>query len=394
MKNVNKLVIVLLIGIQVIISCSEKSTKPDDAQNPEFISIRIDDRWNLNAVNSSLVEIKVSDPQGFSDLKNIAVKVFDNTSQMVFEDSLYDDGNLSGSTDLIAGDGVFRNVFLPSAITSSAGTFSFEFEIVDMSENDAGELKKEVSFGFNEAPLIESITVPLQFLSGANPEIISVVAPDNDGDNLQTKVFLDLLRSSQSVLSQPIQLSNNGDFGISGDAFAGDSIFSFKMDSSFAAGKSGDYKMEFLAEDEFSDKSEAVTRDIFIENKAGVILSATLPDTINRPGQVNAFTETLLSIKVYEPQGLTDIDSVYFEFIFPDGQPANNNPFLMVDNGLPFNIGNLFVEAGDKTANDGIFSLTFLVNDANQTGTYHFSFYMRDKVGNLTTALTDSIEVQ
>ncbi len=389
-----RIVFSLIIGVMLIFSCSEEPTEPQGAVDPEIISVRIDSLWNLNAPDSNLVEIKVSDPQGFTDLKNVTLKVFDNFNQQIFLDSLYDDGGLNGTTDLIAGDGVFRNLFNPKTVTgSSEGEYTFNFSVEDKAGNKSGELNQKVTFAYNRPPVINSISAPSQLLSGAEAGFIFVMVADQDGDTKTTQVNLDLFQNDQSVLAQPINLFNDGNTAENGDIFANDSIFSLKIDSSFAAGRLGDYKMKFVAEDEFGDKSMEFVKDIFIENKVGQILKVSLPDSLNRPGQEGEFTESLFTVSVHEPQGLTDIASVYFDLIFPDG-PANNNPFIMVDNGLPYNFDNLFVEAGDKEPNDGVYSLTFLVNDDNQIGTYHFSFFVRDKVGNLTAAYQDSIEVQ
>jgi len=388
-----KIVFALIISALFALSCSDEPTNPQGAVNPVITSLRIQSQWNLNATDSNLVEIAVTDPQGFNDLKSIAVKVFDDANQQVFMDSLYDDGGLNGSNDLLAGDGVFRNLFLPSAITSTTGVFTFNFNVQDRAGHNAEEFKKDISFGFNEAPEIQEIINPSQLLSGAETEFIFVNVSDLDGTNKNTKVFFDLLQNDQSVFAQPISMGNDGNVSENGDVFANDSIFSFKMDSSFAAGKIGDYKMKFVAEDEFGDKSLELIKDLFIENKTGNILSVSVPDSIALPAQ--GFTTALVTAKVNDPQGLMDVDSVYFNSIKPDGSPANGNPFSMVDNGLPFNIdGNPLIEAGDKVEGDGIYSLSVFVFNNNLPGTYQFTFYMRDKVGNLTAAIVDSIEVK
>ena len=46
--------------------------------------------------------------------------------------------------------------------------------------------------------------------------------------------------------------------------------------------------------------------------------------------------------------------------------------------------GNLWVETGDEVAGDGIYSLSIFADYTSTSGVYTFSFYIRDKVGNLT----------
>ena len=68
----------------------------------------------------------------------------------------------------------------------------------------------------------------------------------------------------------------------------------------------------------------------------------------------------------------------------------------MVDNGLPFDDqGNVFIYTGDEFAGDGIYSLSILIFGDPETllGKYIFSFYIRDKVGNLSNVVRDSIIV-
>ncbi|NIW79349.1 MAG: hypothetical protein GWN16_07755, partial [Calditrichae bacterium] len=66
----------------------------------------------------------------------------------------------------------------------------------------------------------------------------------------------------------------------------------------------------------------------------------------------------MITVQANDPQGLTDIESVYFEAFLPNDSAATNNPFDMYDNGLPYNPTGNPNEAGDLVASDGIYSLT------------------------------------
>jgi hypothetical protein len=65
----------------------------------------------------------------------------------------------------------------------------------------------------------------------------------------------------------------------------------------------------------------------------------------------------------------------------------------MVDNGLPFNINTWWNEAGDVQAGDGIYSYALIVRNDFIPGVYHFSFFVRDKAGNLTGPETHPINL-
>ena len=79
----------------------------------------------------------------------------------------------------------------------------------------------------------------------------------------------------------------------------------------------------------------------------------------------------------------------------PDSSLAQNGlPFIMVDNGLPYNPeGDIFVETGDEVGGDGIYSLSIFVDYRNSPGEYTFSFYIRDKVGNLTGPVKKTLQL-
>lgn len=381
----------IIIALSILLlACSEEPTIPKSGSDPQIISLRMPDRWNLNSADSSLVEIKVIDPQGFADLDSAIMQVFNSSSQQIFKGELFDDGGLSGSADLIAGDGVFRNLFLGTDISDDSGDFLFTFNISDKLGNAAAEFTKSVQFSFNEGPVLKSATLIDTLKSGSGPLVLNAVVVDPDSPPGNISVFIDLLLD----LDDPDEMANDGNLAESGDVFANDSVYSLKIDSTFAAGKSGLYTMVFTAQDEFGVESNTIQNEIFIENKKGRLLEYSIPDNISRPSQSGVFTETLFTVKTSDPQGLKDIDIVYFNFTFPDGNPANNNPFIMVDNGRPFNISDPFNQAGDLVPDDGTYSITFLVNNQNQVGTYLFEFFMRDIAGNLAESILDSIEVK
>ncbi len=128
-------------------------------------------------------------------------------------------------------------------------------------------------------------------------------------------------------------------------------------------------------------------------NEPGKILWVEVPDSIQVPPE-GTFNKALVKAAVEDPDGLSDVDSVYFYSRKPDGTLANNgHPLPMVDNGQPFNISNPWVDAGDEKAQDGIYSLTIIIDNQAQVGRYYFTFYMRDKAGHLSESVVDSIEV-
>jgi len=104
-----------------------------------------------------------------------------------------------------------------------------------------------------------------------------------------------------------MDLFNDGNLNDHGDLFANDSIFTMKLDSSFAAGKMGSYLFHFYVEDSFNEENQGIPiHPIFIENQPGIIKHTNVPDTTGRPADL------FLTLNANDPQGLADIDSVYF----------------------------------------------------------------------------------
>lgn len=126
---------------------------------------------------------------------------------------------------------------------------------------------------------------------------------------------------------------------------------------------------------------------------AGQITKVEVADSLQSPAAGN-LSKALIQAWVSDPDGLKDVDSVYFYSKKPDGTFANSgNPLSMQDNGKPFNISDPWNGVGDSIANDGIYSLTILMDVNALPGRYIFTFYSRDNDGNLSQAVKDSIEV-
>jgi len=110
----------------------------------------------------------------------------------------------------------------------------------------------------------------------------------------------------------------------------------------------------------------------------------SVPDSLHLPASSDSLAAALLRAEVSDPDGPGDISSVYFYSLKPDGQLAGGgSPIPLNDRG----------ELGDETANDGIYSTGIKLSSDNQSGTYIFTFYAKDKSSNLSEAVEDSIEV-
>ncbi len=373
----------LLLGT----SACRDAVNEQEPGRPEIKAVEMPTSWNTNSVEKVTVELRGAHGDGPSFLTGAAFKVFNADNAVVFEGTLLDDGGYdSNSGDVLAGDGVYRNRYVPGDITSLTGVYRFEFRLSD--KNGVVEKKETgpVLFAFDAAPEVISISVPSLLPSGFKPLLITARVTDPDSLEEIEEVTLDVLRNGVSVLADVYVLQREG--------AVSDSLYSLLIDSSFAAGLQGSYTFSVNATDRFGVSGTPLTQKVQLENEGGRIIKVDMPDQVQRPAVAGDLTIVPIYAFVVDPQGNGDIDSVYFFAQKPDSTFSNNgNPFLMVDNGRPFNMDNPFVEAGDVRADDGIYTLMTLISSSAEAGTYVFTFYMRDKLNHLTPVYTDSIEV-
>jgi hypothetical protein len=159
-------------------------------------------------------------------------------------------------------------------------------------------------------------------------------------------------------------------------------------------GKKGSYILRFYVQDSFLEKNAAVpTCELFVANTPPRIVNIQMPEVLERPTASGGYKQGFITVQVEDDQGRADIDAVYFYSLKPDSTMANNgDPFLLVDNGIPFALGDLLAQ-GDQQAGDGIYSYSLLVYNTAVLGNFTFTFYARDKAGNLSSAQIRMIEI-
>ncbi len=181
------------------------------------------------------------------------------------------------------------------------------------------------------------------------------------------------------------------DDGKNGDAKAGDGIFTSEFFMS-KINPNGVYQIEYFASDNinlppnnFAKVGSALfTYDNNQINYPPVILNLVLPSTITRG---NDFS---FSLKVYDPNGASDIQTVSYHLYRPDSTLVVNSQgisdFPLYDDGNSSN-------HGDQTAGDGIYSamLNFPVNQP--TGIWRFEFQAKDRGGKLSNVITQNVTV-
>ncbi len=396
-----KIGVVALFGLLLLAACDNNGNKPlEPGSKPEIIKTVLPEIWNIQGNRKYEIRVEVNDPQGASNLASVTFEVrTTGGSTVLYGDSLFDDAGWfhPDDGDVVAGDGVFSNRFTAKQFQNppQTGNLTLTFYALDKNGNAARSQEREIIFAVNAAPQITAVSLPDSFPSGSNEVIFTATVGDSDGIEDVAVVRYESRRAGeQSFLAEGV-LFNDGDFTLHGDLFDGDSVFSVRPGPQFAAGKKGSYELRFTVEDLFGESStQLALTSILVENLPGRIIATAVPDTMHRPSTANTFNRRLLTATVSDPQTLADVDSVYFFSLKPDSTFANSgNPIVLVDNGKPFNVQNPAEESGDETAGDGIYSFSLLVFNDTQPGTYQFTFYMRDRAGQRTEAVHDSITI-
>jgi hypothetical protein len=392
--------ITLALTLYLFAGCDEdKEPVRSGGTVPEVTELRIAERWNSAGTIPQKVEAKVVDPQGPGNIAYTLLEVVSESGTVVFTDTLFDDGAWyhAGDGDVLAGDGYFSNKILPSRITSDATARTFDFRVfsADADGNRSDDYIATILFASNSRPLIVDVVIGDSLASGAPAFPVQLAASDADGISDLQHAYFEIIDPNGTGVLETHDLYNDGDAVAHGDLFADDSLFTERFDSTFAAGKKGNYSLRFFVVDNFNENNPSEwVESVYFANEAGRLLEVTMPDTMHRPPSSNGLNRSLLTVAVSDPQGAADIDSVAFYSLKPDGNLANGGlPIVMVDNGLPFSISNPAEEVGDLLADDQIYSFSLLIGNTTQTGTYTFTFFMRDRTGNRSEQVARTITI-
>lgn len=114
------------------------------------------------------------------------------------------------------------------------------------------------------------------------------------------------------------------------------------------------------------------------KNDGPIISDIAAPDSIQKGIPDSSFA----SVKVQDPQGLEDIEAVYYVVTKPDGT-SNGIKFPLFDDGQGY----------DSTAGDGIYSTAIAAPlSTSQTGNFTFSFAAMDSKGAVSNQINKIIK--
>ena len=309
--------------------CEVKNPVEDRAVTPLLSNLAAPATVFLLTAIPYPVSVHVTDPQGWDDIQTVKAFLFgQNRATPVWEDTLKDDG-IAG--DVIPRDGIFFTTLTPEFARGDTGTYT-----IGVVAEDRGDHRSDTLFGTivvvegekNGPPMIRDPVFPDTLTEQTAEDVfLSLHVEDPQGEGDIDSVWIQFY---PPLKPNPFFIGKLGDDGTEGDVAVGDSNFSIRAN---------------------------------LKDDAPEVSSLVAPTTLSRSGAKSI----VLSVQVLDPQGVTDIRSVYFVTTKPDGRPSSGNPFTMYDDGDEIN-------HGDQTAGDGIFSRIITMGPENDLGIYRFDF--------------------
>ncbi|MDZ7346880.1 MAG: hypothetical protein ONA69_08830 [candidate division KSB1 bacterium] len=331
----------------------------------------------VNPGRSYTVEVKLI---GNAQADSVRLRVF-AAQQEVLQSSLFDDGGAvhPESGDQAAFDNIFTCKLLWNAALSQTSELLWRFEAIGRGAAVISPLETTVLSIKNSPPVLLAVEAPDRLPSGFKGQMrFAAAAADSNGLEDLLVVRCTAFRSGARAFA--IDLTSKAEAG----------RFETAIDSSFAAGKKGEYDLSFQAFDRSMTGSNVFEKRILIDNEPPRLVEFVHPDSIPLPG-AGMMTAFLITVRVVDPQSLQDVKFVKMEWKKPDGTYSKNSPFMLYDNGLPWNEDFKGWDdgwRGDQTAGDGVYSITAIFDPTQPLGDYQLTFFAEDYAGNVSERIT------
>lgn len=238
---------------------------------------------------------------------------------------------------------------LPTDVVDTK-TGSYQFTITDA----------PVNYSYNKTDSLYKFTLSVTNRENVNNLVFEVYFPDGS-----------LCSSGQyPVALKPAKANSVVPGIISG---------TFPMSKSYPNGK---YRIQFYAEETDGTRTRIAVHEFIYSNSS--VNYPPVISNLNMPDTVEANVPFTITLKVSDPNGLSDVKKVLFRFTRQDG--SISDPYELYDNGN--------LNYGDQTAGDGIYSLTnYFTQDASgQTRT--FTFQAKDSADSLSNIITHKIYIK
>jgi len=319
--------------------------------------------------DTQIVSVLVTDPEGPDDIDSVWGRYYFDESNPVYTGILFNDDGING--DQTAGDSRYTTSFLPDSGAFIQGIYKIDIWAVDSGGLESAQFDT-LFISADSATLTWPALFDPQFEDSTfhytDSQTVLVFVDDPQGHDNIDSVWGEWFFVDNPVPVNHILLFDDGTHG---DPIPGDGIFgvTFMADSGvFAIGL---HYMSLFASD--IDGHQAEQFDTTFTTVGNPTLSNVVaPDSMEKGSPDTAY----IYVDAYDPDGLSNIDSVYFVVTRPDGS-SNGIHQYMHDDG----------EFGDLVAGDGTYTLGITApTPENQTGDYLFTFFAFDLEGNYSNS--------
>jgi hypothetical protein len=238
---------------------------------------------------------------------------------------------------------------------------------------------------------IVAITAPSSFSTSTTDSTVTTsVQIQNISSVGAVYCKVETLDQTKTIYSR-IDMLDDGNTLADGDKTKGDGTYSCKFVMSKKL-SNGNYQVQYFVEDNINfspDNVEKIGVQVIAYsnnqvNYAPVISNLVIPSTVTRG---TAFTFT---VKAQDQNGLSDIQSVFYNVYKPDGTKMVNSQgitdFPMADDG------NTSVD-GDVSSSDGTYSMILAIPASYPAGTWKFVFQAKDASSTLSNQITYNLTV-
>jgi hypothetical protein len=371
----NKLIFVWIFAGILTVVCTVKNPAEGETITFFLSNLTLPDTLYLQSDNNYVYSVKANHSEGVEAIQTVKSCITQIDNQTILqEDTLQDDGS---NGDIIPKDGIFSGRCSLSLIFEQNLTGTYRIHIIgeDVYQNVSDTLSSTITLveGSRKGPpRILQYSIPDTLISDSlDYVIVWIETEDPQGLEDIDSVFFDIFLPLSPVPHFQSELWDNGQ---SGDLIEGDGIFTFQGDLRDTLKSRGIHTFRFQAADRSGLFSNPHVKEVFIDqiNHPPVLSNVMAPDTISR----NIDNTFLITVDVFDHQGLSDVKMVYFNSTKPDSTPATGNPFLLYDDE----------SHGDLISDDGTYSLIVMITTEDKLGTYRFDFYAEDYSG----AVSDS----
>jgi hypothetical protein len=215
---------------------------------------------------------------------------------------------------------------------------------------------------------------------------ISLISPQSI-----KSIYFNIMAPDGELLNpSPVPLLDDGNVSLHGDLVAGDNTFSNKypFSQSFLNGK---YTIQYFIVNT-SDKVVLAAEHSFnynnnIADLPPIVSNLVAPDTVSQLDTSKVIIN--ISIAASDPNGAKDIQIVFYNSFLPNGNPSQQNPIIMYDDGTN----------GDAIAGDGIYSAIVQLPPKNAIppvplGTFRWEFQAQDRGKKTSNVIIHNIVIK